>query len=86
MATTITALRATPVTIPLEAPLLHLTARWPRRGMLAGSLAAVAASCVAAACVPSYAGLLADLYDADAFCAPTQNRRCDFAPLPIGNA
>jgi len=46
----------------IEAPLLHLTARWPRRGMLAGSLAAVAASCFAAACAGSYAALLGVLF------------------------
>lgn len=46
----------------IEAPLLHFTARWPRRGMLAGSLAAVAASCVAAACAGSYPALLGVLF------------------------
>ena len=46
----------------IEAPLLHLTARWPRRGVLAGSLVAVALSCFAAACAGSYAALLGVLF------------------------
>src|SRR4051812_44864639 len=46
----------------IEAPVRHFTARWPRRGMLAGSLAAVAASSVASACVHSYAALLGALF------------------------
>lgn len=46
----------------VEAPLLHLTARWPRRGVLAGSLVAVAASCFASACARSYGALLGTLF------------------------
>ncbi|HVE82119.1 MAG TPA: MFS transporter [Myxococcales bacterium] len=46
----------------LEAPLLALTARWPRRGLIAGSLVAVAVTCGAAALAPGYGALLGALF------------------------
>jgi MFS transporter, FSR family, fosmidomycin resistance protein len=46
----------------IEAPLLHFTARWPRRELLAASLAGVGASCFGAACVHSYPALLGVLF------------------------
>jgi MFS family permease len=49
------------ISVLIEGPLLHFTARWPRRGMLAGALAVVAASCAVAACMHSYAALLGAL-------------------------
>src|SRR5439155_1309006 len=72
----------------LDAPILHLTARWPRRELLAGSLAAVAASCVAAACVPSYAGLLGVLFvfglSIGIACAIAEAALVDLAPEELG--
>jgi len=45
----------------LEAPLLALTARWPKRALIAGSMAAVGLFCAAGAMAPSYTALLVAL-------------------------
>ena len=45
----------------LDAPLLALTARWPRRELISGSMAVVGLTCAVAAAAPSYAALLVAL-------------------------
>ena len=47
--------------LALDAPLLALTARWPRRELISGSMAVVGLTCAVAAAAPSYAALLVAL-------------------------
>src|SRR5262245_60006591 len=47
--------------LALDAPLLTLTAKWPRRELIAAAMTVVGLACAAAAAVPSYTALLVAL-------------------------